>query len=404
MACSRTTWIAALSSLLCLFTLSLFAQNSTTQSPLRESTRSNRSPQEEDSSFQSVLLRDGSVVRGKVLQARGQVQVKVGQSIRSFPANDIRIIGDDIHDIYDRLSHQVPADSSSARMSLVHWCMKYNLRSELIKELRLVLTLDPGNSDARSLLEEFLDEPSPDDSIIIVNIPTKSAHLKFKGKQLETLAGLPAPMAREFTRGVQPIIKKKCGSVSCHGGEQNHGFQLNVDVSSSHHSRRSSEDNFQSIFKLLDLEKPVQSKVFTIGRAPHADLREPLFGTDPSSLVQLQRIYEWIVVSKPELEKLKQQFDEEISPAPPNSPGLLASGALDEAGSGQADSMATEMQTTQQRNRIQQINAETVPGKIQQQADALKDDGFNKDLVNELINSVQADKFDPADFNRRFKK
>ncbi|MEZ6047525.1 MAG: hypothetical protein R3C11_18485 [Planctomycetaceae bacterium] len=352
--------------------------------------------------IQTVLFTDGTLLEGKVIQIGGQVQIKTAQGIRSYPQHEIRVIGKNKVDVYDRLSHQIPKDSSSARMALARWCVKENLKPQLLQELKLVLTLHPGNQEAKYLMQEFFGDEKKAEGVVIVELPAKSTRLEFEGKRFESLAGLSPQVAREFTRGVQPILKKKCGAASCHGGNQNPEFHLADTIGAASRRRQSTEENFDEILKLINPDKPKESEIFTISRGYHANLKKPLFGNDRASQIHLQRIYAWIAASRTEIKEIQQQKAEAES-------SRDATGSVAENGTGKQNSTGLQLQPQQQsmsekEARIQQVNAETLPGQMQQQVDSLKNEGFNKELVNELINSAEPDQFDPSEFNRRRNK
>ena len=381
----RTGRMATMALLLCLLSGPVLGQ----ESPMA-------SPAEGPSEIQMVLLRSGEILEGKVLQRGDLVQVKLENGFRSFTAADVRVIGKDKNDLYDKLDRQIPSDSVAGRMALARWCAQQGLKTQQIKELRLILALDSKNEEAKTMMEEFVDYNPHLDNVVVVDLPSKSQKLKYKLQKFETLAGLPAPIAREFTSGVQPIVKKKCGGLSCHGGERESSFQLSMHPGVDTRHRDSSAANFEAIVALVNLDNPVESELFTIGRNPHADMKSPVFGTDRSSQIQLQRIYEWIITAKPHLEKLREDDARQTERlASAKEPGLLDAGQ----GGNNPDARAD-----QQQQRIQQVNAETTTGQMQEQVEVLEQEGFNGEVAEDIIKQARPDQFDPAIFNRRFRR
>jgi len=253
---------------------------------------------------QVLLLRNGSILRGKIL-ARGEdylVAAPHGQIV--VPGAIVRAACQDLQGAYEVLLERAAAQSEGAAyVSLAKWCQSVHMYDEAKANLELALNLDANLDEARQLLtlnEELRLEhkrasrPPDEPREPGVARPESTA----------SLGGLPASLAAQFTSRIQPILTNNCSTASCHGPRSENGFRLERVQVGQRSDRGAVERNLVSVLDFLDLQQPAQSPLLSRAREAHGKPARPLMaGT--AGQKQWRELQAWVKAAAPHLRGLQ---------------------------------------------------------------------------------------------------
>ena len=253
---------------------------------------------------QILLLRNGSILRGKIL-SRGEdylLSAPHGQVV--VPGALVRAACQDLQEAYEVLLERAAAQSQgSAYVTLAKWCQSVHLYDEARANLELALNLDANLDEARQLLtlnEELRVEHrrasrSPDE-------PREPAVAR--RDSTANLGGLPASLAAQFTSRIQPILTNNCSTASCHGPRSDSGFRLERVQVGQRSDRGAVERNLVSVLEFLDLEQPGQSPLLVKARESHGKPARPLM-PGPAGQKQWRELQAWVQAAVPHLHGLQ---------------------------------------------------------------------------------------------------
>jgi hypothetical protein len=260
---------------------------------------------------QILLLRNGSILRGKIL-ARGEdylIQAPHGQVV--VPGTLVRAACRDLQEAYEFMQERAAAQSEgSAYVTLAKWCQSVQMFDEARASLELALNLDANLDEARHLLilnaelqSEHRQSQRPREAAAETPPPSRDpdAHL----------GGLPKSLAKQFATRIQPILANNCSSASCHGPRSETGFRLERVPVGQRSERGAVERNLGAVSDYLDFRQPSQSPLLQRGKQAHGKPVRPLW-TGPTGKQQLAELQTWVREAAPHLHG-----------APPDPPTLV---------------------------------------------------------------------------------
>lgn len=283
---------------------------------------------------QILLLRNGAILRGRIL-ARGEdflMQAPQGQVV--VPGTLVRAACRDLQEAYEYMQQRAAAQSEGAAyVTLAKWCQSVQMYDEARASLELALNLDASLDEARHLL--------------ILNAELQSEHRQSQRPREAPaeapsrrdpdahLGGLPKSLAKQFATRIQPILTNHCSTASCHGPRSETGFRLERVPVGQRSERGAVERNLLAVSEYLDFRQPSRSPLISRAKEPHGKPVRPLW-TGPSGKQQFAELQGWVRESAPFL-KGTQSNSPELVPTPrgglptatasPSDPDLILAAA-----------------------------------------------------------------------------
>ena len=254
-----------------------------------------------DSKPQVLLLRNGAILRGKIL-SRGEdylMQAPHGQVV--VPGILVRAACRDLQEAFEIMQERAAAQSEgSAYVTLAKWCQSVQMFEEAHASLELALNLDANLDEARRLLTlntELRQEHRRSLQPLEAAEPTPAE----RGDSESHLGGLPKTLAGQFTSRIQPILTNNCSTASCHGPRSETGFRLERVPVGQRSERGAVERNLQEVSKYLDVHQPAHSPLLTRAKQPHGKPGRTLW-TGASGKQQLAELQAWVREASPYLQ------------------------------------------------------------------------------------------------------
>ncbi|MFO1004740.1 MAG: hypothetical protein U0929_02180 [Planctomycetaceae bacterium] len=352
----------------------------------------------EETTYNCVVLFDGRVFQGKVVQLAQAYQVHTNTGAVTFPLEQVRTVADSLPQAYTQLRESYEQPGINDHLSLGQWCVQNKLYEEASLEAQSALVLDPGRKEALSLLkkaEEALGrEPSTAPEGNIAGIRTVQAG-----------AVVSAEAQLQFSRQINRIALNKCGNGACHGPASFSPFKL---------TRSSKSDpNLQAILKYINTAEPEMSDLLVNARSvdgPHKGLFQGAKGREQYAAIQ-----NWVVQVANEQNKLTGVRKRSATPTRASGPVITIrpkheaaedlDAAATESGVSTADassmelSDAPEVDISDDMPEIKTVAAEeepaTSPAPRPKRSAPLK-----SETIQKLLKSQDPDAFDPEEFNR----
>lgn len=275
---------------------------------------------------QILLLRNGAVLRGKIL-ARGEdflMQAPHGQVV--VPGTLVRAACRDLQEAYEYMQQRAAAQSEgSAYVTLAKWCQSVQMFDEARASLELALNLDANLDEARHLLT--------------LNAELQSEHRQSQ-RPRETaaeappsrrdpdahLGGLPKSLAKQFATRIQPILTNNCSTASCHGPRSETGFRLERVPVGQRSERGAVERNLLAVSEYLDFRQPSRSPLIARAKEAHGKPVRPLWA-GPSGKQQLAELQAWVREAAPFLQGTPPSAPELVQTPPSSGPPAAGSPA-----------------------------------------------------------------------------
>jgi len=315
------------------------------------------------SSSQILLLRNGAVLRGKIL-ARGEdylIQAPHGQVV--VPGTLVRAACRDLREAFEVMQERAAAQSEgSAYVTLAKWCQSVQMFDEARASLELALNLDANLEEARHLLmlngelqHEHRQSQRPRETMAETPSPRRDSEAH--------LGGLPKSLAKQFTTRIQPILTNSCSTASCHGPRSATGFRLERVPVGQRSERGAVERNLLAVSEHLDLRQPAQSPLLVRAKQAHGKPARPLW-TGPTGKQQLAELQAWVREATPYLQDEPPDRSELVqSPQSgstntvdsPRDPELILA-AAQQLAEGEADHPETTPAATRPQDRAPQFS------------------------------------------------
>ncbi len=244
-----------------------------------------------------LLLRNGSVVSGRILNSGEVYQVERPAGRMSVPAVLVKCEARTLTELHAKLREGVKARASAeAHMSLARWCITNHLLAEARRELEDALVLEPEYGAARDMLRrvERLQAENPGFDAAQVRRPTSPVTpANYSREDAESLSGLDAESVREFSRRIQPILMNNCAAAGCHHAVSQTGFRLQRVLSGATAGRNATERNVAEVLDQIDIEAPDRSALVVMAQKRHGpSSRHPFSG--PYGQKQFAELRAWV--------------------------------------------------------------------------------------------------------------
>lgn len=243
-----------------------------------------------------LLLRNGNVVTGKILNSGDVYQVERPGGRMSVPAVLVRHEARTLVEVYNKLREGARERGvAEAHLSLARWCITNHLLGEAKRELEDALVLEPEYTAARDMLRrvEKLQADSEYDAANVRKPAETVLPAAYMRDDAESLAGLDTETVREFSRRIQPILMNNCAATGCHHAESQTGFRLQRVASGISTTRNSTERNLAEVLEQIDIESPGKSPLLAVARKNHGRIGRTAF-TGPYGQKQLAELTGWV--------------------------------------------------------------------------------------------------------------
>jgi len=238
-----------------------------------------------------LVLKTGRVITGKIRDRDGGFDVFQTGSQLFIASETVWLVADDLREAHQKMRDSLPSLTPDDHIRLAQWCAANGLLGTARRELLDGLHKDPHREDARELLALVVRQQ--DAGRRKSSVPARSnlmdsirAGYVPRGR---SLGGLPAKLARDFARTVQPLISNKCAS--CHHPRANREFVvLSIRKGST---PEIAEQNLASVLSQINSGDPHSSPLLQSADATHGGAPAPLFRGRVGRR-QLQTLTEWI--------------------------------------------------------------------------------------------------------------
>ena len=307
-----------------------------------------------------LVLKNGRVVRGTITPRPGGYDIRKPVGTMFIGSTAVRFEATDMADAYQKMRSTFNHLTPETHMQIAQWCITNQQIGAARVELLDALHLEPANEKARRMLKRLEANVVPQRKKVETRTIEQRRMDRLIKADRESLGGLTEKQAATFVSRVQPIMERRCGNASCHGGSSSTNFKLTRSRGRS--SRLVSERNLAVVLKQIDFRNTPNSPLLRVLSEPHTRDGRPVL-PDRSGSVQKKIIIDWVnsVATK--------------DGTKPPLPGEVRSLSKSEA----PDSSTT----------TQPISA----------ARALTESEIK--TVKELRKSNEEDPFDPAEFNRK---
>ena len=242
-----------------------------------------------------LLLRNGSVLRGVIVQQGDQYIVSFGETGHArVPASNVERVCDDLEQVYRYRLAGIDG-SLPSRIELARWCLQRNLLARAADQV-LAAEAEHGNSPPVEALHQRLllaaRATRPARSQASATKPLMAAP-----RGAELLEQLGTEQIERFTLNVQPLLLNRCANSGCHSPRAGTSLVLLRAASSHSLTRRLTEQNLGSTLLQLNREQPLESPLLRQARSAHGGASEaPLTEHD---VRQFQLLADWVSSVRP---------------------------------------------------------------------------------------------------------
>lgn len=243
-----------------------------------------------------LLLRNGRVVRGRILDSGDVYHIEQANGNMAVPATMVRVHARSLGEAYRSVRETVQSRGSAAgHISLARWCLANQLTAEARRELADALELEPESEEAGDMLQRVdgllksaaSNTTSPEPAAATVQ---QAALVR---EDAESLGGLAREEMKEFSRRIQPILMNNCAAAGCHHAKSETGFRLQRVSAGVTTSRLATDRNIAEVLEQIDLDAPRTSPLLTVSRKNHGRKgRSPFAG--PYGERQFAELQTWV--------------------------------------------------------------------------------------------------------------
>lgn len=270
-----------------------------------------------------VVLRNGEVLRGQVVEERDRYRLQVRGGELSMRRSDVDVVARSLDDAYELKRSKLAAQDVEGRLELAAWCLRQELLGYAAAQLGEALALEPTHPRLALLdrrLQQALSQttqhsaetasssPAESNAVSALSNPaieaTQSQSTATRRSapdyvKVETVAelermvrALPPDAVEQFTTNLQPLLVNGCATAACHSPGDKSGFTLLRLPRQRSASRRYTQRNLYNVVKLVDFKQPAESRLLEIAREPHGPLNVPAFGEQRSQ--QYRQLVRWV--------------------------------------------------------------------------------------------------------------
>lgn len=333
-----------------------------------------------------VVLGDGRVFEGEVVELAAAYQVRTKNGILVLPFSEVRTVAPTLSQAYEQLRDSYRQPTMNDHLDLGRWCEQNKLFSEASDEAQSVLVLDPTRKEALSLLKraetQLGQAAAPVESPAEQSFPRPALGVAVVSTETQV----------EFNRRILPLALNRCGNGTCHGASALSSFKLQQGVRP--------EMNLQAILEYVDADNPEMSPLLVQARTAdrhHVGLFKGANGTE-----QYARLMAWVVQAAQDQNRLagvrpRPKAPREGGPRYTIRPKSTVS--KDIASETPADLLDTAPAEEESAPEIETVAAEE-PAPTSRGPRTPRPAPLNSEAIKKLLETQDPDAFDPEEFNR----
>jgi hypothetical protein len=252
-----------------------------------------------------LLLSDGRVIQGAILETDDGYVVKTGFGPLTFKRRDVVRAFPGVAELYAYKREVVPENDPDERLKLAQWCVGQKMYAEAQNELQLVLAYSPGLKQAEQMqhmLKARLEVPT-DGAVMLSSASADQVDANRPAAPGAADAEPPAPLSanvlrelrdeyrknprsgdlpvildlapqeavqryREFATFIHPSLQRYCAG--CHNEQSDSSFRLiQTRVRRDMDNELVIRANLDAVLPLVDSAQPEASKLLTSSIMPH---------------------------------------------------------------------------------------------------------------------------------------
>lgn len=231
-----------------------------------------------------VVLKNGSVIHGKVEQMANEIVVHTKSATLSLTPEEVYLVSDDLASVYEHKAAMTSAMGLEAHERFVLWCLRAGMRAEAHHQLASLRQRAPQYPRLR-LLSNLVRSHRADRNT--TTLPTTSPIPGDTQFAQDHLAQLSKSTVGDFVRYVQPLMLNRCGQANCHGRATSTSFAL-VGSPRSGAPARLTHRNLGATLQRL-AAPAAQTMLWMSANAPHGPLKRK-----PLQDAELLRLFRWV--------------------------------------------------------------------------------------------------------------
>lgn len=320
-----------------------------------------------------VILRNGEVIRGKIVRNEESYIVDLPNGRIRIKPGDVDVVCSTLEEGYQRKRAVIQVGNVHDHLNLAQWCLRHELFGPAAVELADATAADPKNPMIAALLHRLkmaMEPPPPQDS--------RTKRLLKPGPSNDELdrmiRGMPRGVVESFTQSVQPLLLNNCATAGCHGPQSETGLRLWHIVAGRPASRRTTQRNLYYAMQFIDRENPSASKLLTAASKPHGTVLHPIFSENQA--LQYKRLLEWAdLIARPESER-PESVARHSPPPVSELPGEDEPGKLPQE-TREARRLASPSRHHSPRNAMESGKG-AKPTSFEQSGDSVNPEAFNR--------------------------
>ena len=316
-----------------------------------------------------LLLRNGNILEGQIVQAGDYFVVVLGTSEIRLPAKDVEAQVASRDEAYQLRKFGMFGQGATPHLNLAEWCLRQELFARCQEQLTEARRIDPENPKIVEVERrlEFARAPRPAAAAPGAK-PISSVTVRADDLE-KVIRSLPKTSVERFAAVVQPVLLNRCGANQCHGTNSKADFHLLRPAAGQAATLRFTQRNLYATLQYIDSKNPDESTLLVLPQKPHGSSLTAVF--DKHNQRQLDELKAWVrmTVATPE----------------PTAPATIS-----------ADEPATLSQPAELPR------AATAPEAIQAMRPAIEEPRAATSKSPNKSVFVPHDPFDPEIFNRRF--
>lgn len=323
-----------------------------------------------------LLLRNGNILEGQIVQAGDYFVVVLGTSEIRLPAKDVEAQVASRDEAYQLRKFGMFGQGATPHLNLAEWCLRQELFARCQEQLTEARRIDPENPKILEVERrlEFARAPRPAAAAPGAK-PISSVTVRADDLE-KVIRSLPKSSVERFAAVVQPVLLNRCGANQCHGTNSKADFHLLRPAAGQAATLRFTQRNLYATLQYIDSGNPDESPLLTLPQKPHGSSLTSVF--DKHTQRQLDELKAWV--------RMTVATPEPTAPAtiPADEPATLSQPAATPATAPSASA------------------AESALPKVPAMRPAVGEASNNAAGSPTKGTFVPRDPFDPEIFNRRF--